>query len=185
MENQNELKVGYIYKICNKNSDKIYIGSTVQDLKKRFIKHKSRCKIYLETNNHYITSFEIVKDPTSYIEQLAEIQFYNKKELLQKEIMFIEMYKDICVNKTFNLSIEQKKEKEKKTSKIYYEKNKSKILERNKKKVNCEYCNKIVGKNNLKKHHLTQTCLNNRTQKIEKQVIDKQKTIRIKIKKIL
>ena len=206
MENENELKVGYIYKICNKNCDKIYIGSTVKSLKERFNRHKSNCKKYLETNKKYITSIEIVKDETSYIEQLAEVQFYNKKELLQKEAMFIDMYKDTCVNMYKNLGCLNKKENDK----ILYKQNKSKILEINKKyreenkeqikeqkhlkyilnkqkinnkrkeKINCEYCFSLISYRNYSRHK--KTCLNNRTPKIE---FVNSKTIRIKIKKIL
>ena len=86
MENENELKVGYIYKICNKNCDKIYIGSTVKSLKERFSKHKYKYKQYLEGKYHFTTSFEIIKDSTSYIEQLAEVNFNDKKKLINEKL---------------------------------------------------------------------------------------------------
>jgi len=241
---ENDLKVGYIYKICNKNSDKIYIGSTVKSLQERFSQHLRVYKYYLNSNNKYLTSIEIVKDETSYIEQLAEVQFYDKKELLNKESLFIDMYKDICVNKNIVFNVTDRKqyikkyyEKNKEKIKKYYENNKSKILETKKKnyeknykekyqkvckeyykknkekikeyneknkekyqkkskeyyeknkekilkKVNCEYCNKIVTNSYLKIHQSKQICLKNRLKK-EKEMIDKPKTIRIKIKKIV
>ena len=36
--------IGYIYKISSPSTDKIYIGSTIQSLKKRFIHHKCEIK---------------------------------------------------------------------------------------------------------------------------------------------
>ena len=144
MESKNNLKVGYIYKICNKKTDKIYIGSTVQNLKKRFCKHKTRCKKYFETNKDYITSIEIVKDETSYIEEIEKVYFINKNELLKKEFSYIDKYKNICVNKNKTLKPDKKE---------YYEKNKEKILKNRKEK----YQNRKIT--NFREKIFNQVCL--------------------------
>ena len=39
--------------------------------------------------------------------------------------------------------------------KEYYEKNKDKMIQSQIKKINCEYCNKLISKCNLEKHNKT------------------------------
>ncbi len=40
----------------------------------------------------------------------------------------------------------------------YYEKKRSEILEKAKEKKTCEFCNRVVIKNNLKKHYDSEIC---------------------------
>ena len=59
----------------------------------------------------------------------------------------------------------QLKNKDKKniSNKKYYEKNKDKISERNKIKIECEYCKSLITKLQLKKHQKTNKCLKSRS----------------------
>lgn len=50
---------GKIYKIVSNQTDKIYIGSTIQTLEDRFISHKSEYNTYLKSNKNRLTSFEL------------------------------------------------------------------------------------------------------------------------------
>ena len=140
--------IGYIYKICNKNTDKIYIGSTVNEIEERLNEHKRDYKKYLNNKKKYITSFEIINDQTCFVELIVEVHFDNKHQLHKRERMFIEMYKDICVNKIIPTRTrkeydEDNKEKLKEYSKKYREDNKDKTKEyfkeywqENKEKIN-------------------------------------------------
>ena len=161
------MKIGYIYKICNKNSDKIYIGSTVKEIEERLIQHKHCYKRYLNNKYSYNTSFEIINDQTCFVELLAEVYFDDKHELHKKEKIFIQMYSDICVNKNIPTRTikeycqdnkeklkeyrEDNKDKTKEYFKEYWQENKEKINEQKKK-----YYQQNKDKINEKKKHYQQ-----------------------------
>ena len=80
----------------NKN-EKYYIGSTIQNLKKRFKDHKNQMnnsyrqsKLYIEMRNIDINKWHIIS--------LKEIQIDNKIELLQYENNYININDDNCLN---------------------------------------------------------------------------------------
>ena len=85
-------KTGKIYKICSNMTDKIYIGSTRNTLKKRFSSHTcggGNCK----------TSYEYIqKYPDAYIELLFNFPCESKKKLEQIEGK-IQKYIPNCINK--------------------------------------------------------------------------------------
>lgn len=85
--------IGYIYKILSPSTDKVYIGSTIQDLNSRFSFHKGDMK------RKNMGSKEIMKYPDAEIILLEEVIFDNKKELKFKERCYYEKYKNIRVNK--------------------------------------------------------------------------------------
>ena len=77
---------GKIYKLIDLTNDNIYIGSTIQTLHDRLIKHKN------PSNNCMSNTF---KDP--YIQLLCNYSCNSRKELLKEEQRYIDMYD--CVNK--------------------------------------------------------------------------------------
>ena len=112
---------GKVYKLVSNQTDKIYIGSTVQPLYKRCFQHKCTYTRYLNGKYHYVTSFEIVKYDDCEIILIEECPCENVEQLRARERHFIELLD--CVNK--RIPGRNKKE--------YYEDNKEKVLERRKK----------------------------------------------------
>lgn len=94
----NKYQNGKIYKLINKlNNEMIYIGSTINTLKKRFQAHKTTFKkkkifkIYQYINELGIDNIDI---------QLIEnYPCNNKIELLQREEYYICLYKELIMNK--------------------------------------------------------------------------------------
>ena len=90
----------FIYAIRNKNTPKIYVGSTVQPLKYRFSCHMSKFKTYLK--GHYVenvSSFEVLCGLEPYIELLEEFEYQEKKQIFEKELHYINLFSENCVNK--------------------------------------------------------------------------------------
>ena len=91
-----EAKRGYIYSIKSFQTDKIYIGSTIQKMYKRFSKHKHNYKEYLKEKTNYTSSFEIIKYNDCYVELIKEV-YCTKKQLLELEDEEIQSHNN-CVN---------------------------------------------------------------------------------------
>ena len=80
---------GYIYKITNKNNNKVYIGKTLHSIEKRFKEHcqdafrekKEKRPLYTAMRKYGIESFSIEIIEETSIEKLSE-----------KEIYWIEIY---------------------------------------------------------------------------------------------
>jgi len=182
--------VFYIYKIVGVN----YIGST-NDIKKRCWSHKNRCwgKIcknynclvyqYIREKNIDI-ELEILfcyKDNCSFkIQRLVEQFYINKYDSKNNGLNS----DDAFCNRTKYLKQYRQENKEK--MKLYYEKNKDKLLdkakkyyqinkeriekakkirweknkEKRKEEINCPICKSLIKKYGLKKHQKTQKCKN-------------------------
>jgi hypothetical protein len=128
----NKYHNGKIYKITSPSTDKIYIGSTTKKLDERLRKHKYDYKGFLNKKHHNVTSFEIIKYDDAKIELVKSVFCSNKKELEQKEGIYITLYRDIVVNKCVagrSIKEYRKANKDKITeiAKEYYETNKDKI----------------------------------------------------------
>lgn len=106
------IKKGIIYKIvCNKTG-KTYYGSTMQTLAKRKSMHKL---------NNSSTSREIVNLGDWKIEQLEEVMFKVKGELLRRERDYIEKHDGVCVNKNRPIVTEkERKEYQQKNMRKWY-----------------------------------------------------------------
>ena len=83
-----------IYVIKSPNTDKIYIGSTIQSLKKRFGDHYS----FYNNNTNNTSSKEIIKCNDAYIELLEQYKCNNEYELRLRENYYIKINKNNCVN---------------------------------------------------------------------------------------
>ena len=120
---------GKIYTIRSRNSDKVYIGSTCNELRKRFHEHKRHFKMWVDGKRAYVSSYEVFKDGMCYIELLEKCPCNDKNELERREGQLIRSME--CVNKHIaGRSIEEVKEYQKEWSKEWYEKNKEKVLQK-------------------------------------------------------
>ena len=172
-------KTGYIYSLTCNNPNLIYYGSTINQLNERLSKHKYDFK-----NNNCVSSKILFEWGNVKINMIEEIEFEDKKELLDRESYYIKNLK--CVNKEIpNRSKKEyycdnrkkilthckeyygkNKEKIKKREKKYYEKNKEKkkqyfidnkekINEKKKKKITCD-CGSEVRTSDISKHKKSQ-----------------------------
>lgn len=114
-----DYKNGKIYAIRSHQTDKIYIGSTVDTLSRRMTGHRSNYKQYRNKNNKYsfISSFNILEFDDAYIELLENCSCNSKEELLKREGELIR--KTTCVNKNIP----------DRTQKEWYQDNKEKLNE--------------------------------------------------------
>ena len=94
----NKYNKSMIYTIRSPATDKYYIGSTTQNLCKRFSDHKINYKYYLEAKYHFVSSFKLLELGDAYIELLEEINCDNKTQLVKREGELIREHKNNCVN---------------------------------------------------------------------------------------
>ena len=147
------MKSGKIYQIyCNK-TNKRYIGSTCQDrLTSRLQQHKYHYKKYMEAKEkgesyrRPCMSFNIIQNGDYAISLVEEVEFNDKQELLARERYYIENYDNVenyniptrTAKERYDINREQVLQKchdyyhnkgGKEVSKLYYNNNRTKILE--------------------------------------------------------
>lgn len=113
--------IGRVYKICTdeKYTDEIYIGSTFDTLKNRFVNHKTNlCSSSI--------LFEKYGYENCHIELIKEYDVLDREHLETYETLWICKYRNKCVNQCVPFYIKKLWEK------AYYEVNRDAILERNK-----------------------------------------------------
>lgn len=116
---------GKIYKIYSLNDpSKIYIGSTIQPLRKRLFQHKSKYKKYNEGHYYFMSSFLVLKLGKVKIELIESYSCACRRELEKREGEIIQQQD--CVNKTIPTGLQTRKEYDK----YYRIKNKSKVDEK-------------------------------------------------------
>jgi hypothetical protein len=93
----NKYQKAKIYTIRSPNTNKIYIGSTIADLSKRFYQH--RIKSQSLVRNEALTSKIIIDSGDAYIELLENYPCNDKRELEKREHELIRENNNICVNK--------------------------------------------------------------------------------------
>ena len=164
-------KRGVIYTIRNINDDTlIYIGSTTNNLSKRFYNHKKDCKsgkscsLYNYINDDDWTDW--------YIELYENYPCNNKKELERREGQVIREIGTINKNIAGRIRKEYREDnydilKEKKKIyrieniekiKEYYDKNIDIIKEKRKEKACCDICGIFITKSQLLRHKKTIKC---------------------------
>jgi len=171
---KNNYKNGKIYKITSDQTDQIYIGSSVQTLKRRFADHKSSYKNY--NGNKYMTSFEILKYENCQIELLEEFPCNNRTELhrkegeWQKKLNCVNKYisgrtdAEYCQDNKKNKNKYNKKyyqenqEKIKKNNTKYYQENQEDVKQRQYEKEDCEICGATLAHNGMLRHKKTAKC---------------------------
>ena len=129
---------GKIYKIKSNQTEKFYIGSTINDLKLRLIQHKTHYKCFQEGKRNFVASFEIIIFNDVSIELIEKFSCNSKKELLKREGEIIKQY--LQDGNILNKNIAGRSDKEyreqnkdkineymKAYMKVYYNKNKDKI----------------------------------------------------------
>ena len=92
---------GVIYCIYSKSSKLIYIGSTIQGVKTRLIKHKTDMNGFLgllPKPRHYRSSFEVLICDDYEIIELEKYNCNNKNELERREALWI-----LKLSKDFNV----------------------------------------------------------------------------------
>jgi len=76
---------GKIYSIRSAQSEKVYIGSTVELLARRLLSHRNKYKKWQNGKHHYVTSFELLHYPDYYIELVEIFPCLCKEELTKRE----------------------------------------------------------------------------------------------------
>jgi hypothetical protein len=142
-----DYKNGKIYKITSDSCNKIYIGSTCQPLYKRLGQHKTAYKCFLGgKQQHKTSSFELIKLDDAIITLIEDYPCERKEQLCSRERYYIELNKDICINK----QIPTRTRKE--CKKAYRESNKELIREQSK---NYNETNKEIIAEKAKKYRET------------------------------
>ena len=169
MKKERDYSTGKIYKIWSFNSDKIYIGSTIQALSERLRGHERCLKHYKKTGKKYCGSYIILENEHYDIELIEYCPCKTKDELYRREG---ELQREMnCVNQLIagrtkkehyednkeEISKKNKEYREKnpdiiiKNRKKYYEKNIDKIKERKKIRIICE-CGQDIAKVKKARH---------------------------------
>jgi hypothetical protein len=131
-----------IYAIKSNTTPQIYIGSTKLPIKLRYSIHKAQYKKHLTNSHPFLTSFNIISYPDSYIVLLDEFPYTDKLLLRIKENEYIQQYKQYAVNKNrAYLSQTDKKAMIKK-----HNDNRNNIF------ILCHTCHKVIKKRNAKYH---------------------------------
>jgi len=154
---------GKVYQI--KGGDECYIGSTTVELVERFYGHKHNYKHEDRRSTSSCILFEKYGVEKCSIELIELVQCDNKKDLLARELYWIE--NTVCVNKLKpNLTVERRKAYRHITNKAYRELHKDeldkrsaqyrkdnveRIEQKQSEKMVCE-CGKMVRRDYLKKH---------------------------------
>ena len=134
---------GKIYKVISDNTEKIYIGSTIQPLWKRKSEHKINCRRWLENNYKYITVNDIIKLGDYDIVLIEDYPCERREQLHSRERFWIEKFKEIAVNKCIPCRTSKEYyydniDKEKARCKKYNLENKEKRSKHSSEKVKCE-----------------------------------------------
>jgi len=148
----NKYQDGKIYKLTSKQTDKIYVGSTIQTLNKRLTNHICDMK----NVNLYMSSGEILKYDDAIIELIEDYPCDSKTELEKREQHYMDLYKDIVVNKQNTTKIcEHNKRRN-----ICKECKGGNICEHNKHRCFCKECKGSQLCEHLKRKHHCKICNN-------------------------
>ena len=156
-----DYKKGQIYKICDVGFNKCYIGSTVEKLYVRMVRHRCHYKKYLEGQNHFLHLFKIFDEfgiENCKIYWIEDYPCGSKKELEAREGYYIQ--NTDCVNKriegrTKKQWEEENCEKVKSQRKEHWENNKERYNEERKTQFHCE-CGSVLRFHGRNRHFKTQ-----------------------------
>lgn len=159
------LRTGKVYKIICTQSNDVYVGSTFNDTRKRFIQHKYGFAQWKSTNERKLSIYPLFEKygfDNFKIIVIKEYQVADKNHLLAYEQLWIN--KTRCVNANNPLSLkpifikEYKKKwvaENKDKVQASREKRQEKTNEKNKEKIACE-CGTIISYRNQAAHRKSQ-----------------------------
>ena len=146
----NKYNGGIIYALKSYQTDKIYIGSTL-DIIKRFYFHKKFFDYYTagvrndasgDCKYKFTTSFHLLRYDDCYIDILEFFSCCNKSELTKREGQLIKQYRDVAVNRKVEGRTSKEYSKDNSDilnarSKLYNDLHKDRIKERSSLKTSC------------------------------------------------
>ena len=150
---------GKVYKLVSFQTNDCYIGCTTQRLlSHRFCKHKCDYKRYLNGEQHYSTSYELIKFEDCKIILLETYPCKHKEELEARERYWLDNT-DNCVNKqkptrTQKEHYEDNKEHFKQYKHDWYLKHKDTCNAKGMERIVCE-CGRAVCRSYIEKHRRT------------------------------
>ena len=157
-----------IYKIYCKdeNIKDCYVGST-NNYNKRKIQHKYCCN-NINSDRHHLKVYEFIRANGGFenfdfiiLEQLENIM--TKKDLLKIEGQYIKnnnaTLNYIIAGRTDQEYYQDNKKQIAENGKKWRQKNIQQLIEREKIKVECEFCKSLIRKNNLKRHQQSKKCI--------------------------
>ena len=141
-------QLGHIYRLESDQTDKIYIGSTCQELRARLSNHKSNARQYLDRKYgyRYMSSAKIAQYNDVRIVLIEDFPFDCRKQLSIREDYHMDQNEDIIVN-----------EREASTG-LYRQKYKHKYP-KYPEKILCDKCGKIIKRCNRPLHKRTKSCI--------------------------
>jgi predicted GIY-YIG superfamily endonuclease len=170
--------IGRVYKI-EINENDIYIGSTIQTLRRREIHHNShlrknvyKCKLYEKCREHNITNIICILLEQKEVEDIDEIRLLEQEYItkLQPSLNSWSAYTGLTREEYGKEYNKKNKEDIKEKRKEYYNKNIDKIAEKSKQyrenhreKITCPICNSIVCRKNISTHKKTKKCISYKT----------------------
>lgn len=168
MENEkkaeNKYRRGKIYKLCSRQTDKVYIGSTYErDVRNRLAKHNRNYKAYKAGKYHYVSSFDMLEYNDCDIILLESYPCNSKQELHARERHWIEKtpnYINMKIpNRSKKESYQANKQQILSKCKEYREKHKEVIQARCSEKFRCE-CGGVYTRHHRPAHFRSKMHIN-------------------------
>jgi len=159
MTKSGDLSKAKVYKIVSPNTDKVYIGTTTEELGIRFSKHKGQCKYYLKNKEtgkgSFYSSSDVINAGAARIELIEDFPCDTLEELRIREGHWIKQQEN-CVNiKLAGRTAKEYTDDNKERAKMLYQANRENVIKRNNTKIDCD-CGAIVSRSNLIAHKKTQ-----------------------------
>ena len=144
---------GKIYKIVAENSDKCYVGSTVQKyLSKRMQAHKDKYKSWKKGKRSGTSSFDLFDEFGFDKCTIILVELYpceSKDKLTAREEYWRKELKAINKRRAFR-TIEDIKECKREENKKYYKKYKQKIRNHKNEKISCTVCKSLINRDHIR-----------------------------------
>ena len=160
---QVDFKKTIMYKIISPNNKKVYYGSTVRPIQKRFDSH---------INDRNCLSREIIDSGDAVIIEIEKYPCSSLEELEDREAFYILNDWDGCVNQYVPGSYrraggvkaygkyykENNKEKVSEWQKKYADKNRTKLRKKANEKIVCSVCGCMIARAGKSTHQKSKTC---------------------------
>ena len=104
MNNKNHISIKGVYKIENLKNGKVYIGSSITNIFRRWSEHKKLLNGNRHHSKHLQSSYNIYGFENFKFEILENMDMNNKKEILDMEFKYIEKFKSFDNEFGYNVS---------------------------------------------------------------------------------